>query len=61
MGYGGAERRLLGQFRVHMDELVIAGHFGKGVDLFLRHLDPVGHADFLTNKRPIFFQRQGSA
>jgi hypothetical protein len=37
---GAAERRLRRRFRIDMDELVVAGHVGEGVDRLPGRLDP---------------------
>ncbi len=56
MGNRRAERGLGRQFGVHMDKLVIAGNFGKGVNLRLVDQDPVRHTDFGADHRLIVIQ-----
>ncbi len=49
MGDGAAERRHLGRFLVHVDELVVAGCLGELVDPFLADLNPGAGADLFAD------------
>ena len=49
MGDGAAERGLRRRRRVDMDELVILGHVGEGVDPRLVDQDPVRDADLAAD------------
>ena len=54
---GGAERGRLGLLGIHVDELVILGHVGIGVDARLIDQVPGGHADLLADQGLIGLER----
>ena len=50
MGDGSAERRRSGGFGIDMDELVILGAIGEGVDPGLSDIEPFRHPDLLADQ-----------
>ena len=49
---GGAERSRRRAFGVNVDVLLVTGEFGERVDILLRGLDPVAHAEHRANSLP---------